>query len=438
MRHGRYGNARRNSSVGSKIVVPRALNVISYIAQSLALKPTDNTSNLQIMRKHKPDYLVVMIVGVLLVLGLIVIYAVSPALSYRLLGDYSENYFLYKQLMNIGIGVVAFIIASRIPIHIWKRFLPLMILACIVSLILLFIPGIAVSQNGATRWIDIGILSFQPAELLKLTTLFYLAFFLGEKTENELQNPYHTLMPVGIILTVLGFIVVVLQRDMGTMMTLVAIIVGMFYLSEVSLRQFFVMITALGVGAVASIVLFPHRIERLLTFLNPGTDVEGTGYHVHQALIAIGSGGFIGLGLGRSVQVYGYLPEAANDSIFAIWAEKFGFIGSLAVLGLFSALLYRLYLVTSQSQNQSTKLVAGGVFLWISSHVVINVGSMLGIMPLTGITLPFLSYGGSSLLLMLIALGVVLQLSRYTERPKSQLSRNINSYNRINSARGRI
>ena len=414
------------------------MKVMSYILQSLALKPSLKASNLQAMRKHKPDYLVVMIVGVLLVLGLIVIYAVSPALSYRLLGDYSENYFLYKQLMNIGIGVVGFIVASKMPIHIWKRLLPLMILACVISLILLFIPGIAVSQNGATRWIDIGILSFQPAELFKLTTLFYLAFFLGEKTDDELQNPYHTLVPVGIILAIIGFIVVVLQRDMGTMMTLVAIIIGMFYLADVSLKQFFIMIAALVAGAVASIVLFPHRIERLFTFLNPGSDVEGTGYHVHQALIAIGSGGLIGLGLGRSVQVYGYLPEAANDSIFAIWAEKFGFIGSLAVLGLFSALLYRLYLVTSQSQNRSTKLVAGGVLLWISSHVVINVGSMLGIMPLTGITLPFLSYGGSSLLFMLIALGVVLQLSRYTERPKSQLSRNINSYTKFNNARGRI
>lgn len=381
-----------------------------------------------------------MAMGVLLVLGLIVIYAVSPALSHRLLGDYSENYFLYRQFMNIGVGLVGFIIASQLPLHIWKKLLPLMVIASIISLLLLFVPGIALSQNGATRWIDLGVLSFQPAELLKLTTLFYLAFFLGEKTDDELQSAYHTLIPVGILLAVLGFVLVVLQRDMGTMMTVVAIIVGIFFIADVSWRHFTTMMIALVTGSVASIILFPHRVERLLTFLNPGSDLDGTGYHVHQALIAIGSGGFLGLGLGRSVQVYGYLPEAANDSIFAIWAEKFGFVGTLIVMGLFAYLLYRLYLITNLGQNRVSKLVAAGIFLWFGSHIIINISSMLGLLPLTGITLPFLSYGGSSLLFMMISLGIALQLSRYTERPKvnGAPSRDVRMGQRNSPVRGRI
>lgn len=401
----------------------------NYLSESLSIKGQDR--NLDNIRRHKPDYQLIMIMGVLLALGMIVIYAVSPALSYGLLGDYSENYFLKRQLFNTFAGIVGFIIAAHIPISLWRRVLPIMIAVTTVSLVALFIPGLAISEKGATRWVGVGPFSFQPAELMKLTTIFYLAFYLGSKRLDELSNAKSTIIPISILLGILGFIVVVIQKDLGTMMALVVIFVGMLFLAEIPIRQMLGLFGFMLAGVAASIALFPHRLERLATFLNPGSDIQGTGFHVHQALLAIGSGGIFGLGLGRSVQVYGYLPEAANDSIFAVWAEKFGFVGTVFILGLFAFLIYKLFIIVRDIKNPSAKLVAGGVMLWFSAHVVINTTAMLGIIPLTGITLPFLSYGGSSLLFMMIALGIAFNLSRYTERSEARRAGSVGQWSRV-------
>jgi cell division protein FtsW len=193
-----------------------------------------------------------------------------------------------------------------------------------------------------------------------------------------------------------------------------------------------------GVGALA-VAVAPHRIERLTTFLSPNNDIEGSGYHINQALIAVGSGGLFGLGLGKSVQAYGYLPEAANDSIFAIYAEKFGFIGTLLVVALFGYLLIKLAKIVQHAPNTFTRLVATGVFAWIGSHTIINIGAILGILPLTGITLPFLSYGGSSLIFIMAAVGLALNVSRYSLSDrvvKSERARTSNA-NRSNGRRHR-
>jgi len=401
-----------------------------YLKNTLTLGKT-RENEIDNIRHHRPDYQLILIMAVLLALGMIVIYAVSPALSYGLLGDYSENYFLKRQLFNTGAGLVGFIVASQMPLKIWRRLLPLMIIATVVSVVTLFIPGLAISEKGATRWIGFGPFSFQPAELMKLTTIFYLAFYLGSKSVSDLRNASKTVIPLGILLAVLGFIVVVVQKDMGTMMALVVIMLGMLYISEIPLMHMASLMGAMLAGAVASIALFPHRIERLMTFLNPGSDIQGTGFHVYQSLIAIGSGGVFGLGLGRSVQVYGYLPEAANDSIFAVWAEKFGFIGTIFILGLFAFMVYKLFTIARDIKNPTARLVASGVMLWFAAHVSINTTAMLGLIPLTGITLPFLSYGGSSLLFMMIALGIAFNLSRYTERIASRNSGAIGQWGRV-------
>jgi len=419
-------------------VISFVFNYINIGLRSMALEPGAGNSIKQHVRRHRPDYQIVMVAGVLLMLGMIIIYSVSPALSQRLLGDYSENYFVYRQFINIGIGLVGFFIAANIPMQLWKRLLPLMIAASFISLAAMFIPGLGIAQNGATRWVGVGPLSFQPAELIKLTTLFYLAFFLGEKPDDQIRDMSKTTLPVGILLLGLSLLIVVVQRDMGTMMSLAAIAITMLFLAEVPLRHFASLVGFLGVGAVMSIVLFPHRVARFLTFLNPNDDLQGAGYHVYQALIAIGSGGFTGLGLGRSVQVYGYLPEAANDSIFAVWSEKFGFIGALVIIGLFTFLLYKIYLLIRDGKDKPSSLLAAGIMVWFASHVAINIGAMLGLLPLTGITLPFISYGGSSMLFMLIALGITFQLSRYTNRPSETrqfATRRNGGVNRV--ARGR-
>ena len=417
-----YQQRRRRSSQpdSSKLsfgkLVSFAFNYINIGLRSMALQPTTGSNKRINVRRHRPDYQIVMIAGVLLMLGMIIIYSVSPALSQRLLGDYSENYFVYRQFINICIGLVGFFIASQIPMQLWKRVLPLMIFVSALVTVAMFIPGIGISQNGATRWIGVGPLSFQPVELMKITTLFYLAFFLGEKSDDDINDASKTALPVGLMLLGLSFLIVVVQRDLGTMMSIAAIAFTLLFIAETPLKHFGTLVGLMTVGAVLSIALFPHRIARFLTFLNPTDDLQGAGYHVYQALIAIGSGGFTGLGLGRSVQVYGYLPEAANDSIFAVWAEKFGFIGALVILGLFTFLLYRLYVLVRDGRDKPSSLVAAGIMVWFASHIAINIGAMLGLLPLTGITLPFISYGGSSLLFMLIALGIAFQLSRYTQK----------------------
>lgn len=204
-----------------------------------------------------------------------------------------------------------------------------------------------------------------------------------------------------------------LQRDLGTMLVIAAIALCMLYIAGGRLRHIWLMAGTMLLSGVLAVLIAPHRVARFLTFLDPSADITGAGHHINQALIGIGSGGLFGLGLGKSVQAYGYLPEAANDSIFAIFAEKFGFIGVMVLLIALGLLLSRVMRVVAHAPNSYTRLIAAGVFAWLFAHMVINIGAMLGLLPLTGITLPFLSYGGSSLLFIMTSLGLLFNISRY-------------------------
>jgi cell division protein FtsW len=354
--------------------------------------------------------------GILLLLGLIVLYSISPVLSHKLYGEVNRNYFLYHQLINIGVALVGFFIAANLHWQKWRKLLPALVVLCGLTTMLLFIPPLSVSKNGATRWIGLGGVSFQPAELLKLTLVVLLASRFAQATREQLNDYRYMFAPTAAILVIVGLLVVIMQRDMGTMLVLAAIVFGLFYASGVSLKQ----IAALGgLGAglgTISIILFPHRMARVLTYLSPTQDVNSGGYHLNQALIAIGSGGLFGLGIGKSVQVYGYLPEAASDSIFAIIAETFGMLGSLAVMAVFGLLLYRGFLIVRRAPDRFGSLLVLGIMLWVGSQAAVNIAAMLGLIPLTGIPLPFLSHGGTSLAMIMTAMGVVVNVSKYTER----------------------
>jgi cell division protein FtsW len=218
-----------------------------------------------------------------------------------------------------------------------------------------------------------------------------------------------------MLLLIVGVVVVGLQEDMGTGLTVFGIVLAVLFAAGLRLKYFALIVAAIALLGVVFIALAPHRIERVLTFFDHSsvTD-EGIGYHINQALIAVGSGGLTGKGLAQSVQAFGYLPEAANDSIFAIMAEKFGFVGVVAILAVFCALFLRLLYIMRHTSAFYPKLLVAGAFGWIFSHAVINVGAMLGLFPLTGITLPFVSLGGTSLICMLAVLGITFQISRYT------------------------
>lgn len=362
--------------------------------------------------RSRPDYGLFGAIGLLLFVGILVIYTISPILNYGAFEDTSANYFLYRHLTHVGLGIVAFIVASRLSLDRWRQFLPVLLWACAISAVMLLIPATNQTFNGATRWVGFGAFSFQPAELIKLTVVLYMGFLFGARSEAELNDSSVTLWPTMTILGGLGFLLVIVQRDLGTMLVITAIIIGLLYFVGVQLRQ--VGLASLIVAAVGlvAVLLFPHRLSRLTTFLNSGEDIQGAGYHIDQALTAIGSGGLTGVGLGQSIQVFGFLPEAENDSVFAIHSEMFGFVGSVAVLVIFGVLLLKILKIAQGQQDRTAQLIVAGFFLWIASHVVINIGAMLSVVPLTGLTLPFLSYGGSSLLMMMTALGIVYGLSR--------------------------
>jgi cell division protein FtsW len=240
--------------------------------------------------------------------------------------------------------------------------------------------------------------------------------FLGRRiSQGKVNDVNETLIPLGILTGTALFIIVILQKDMGTGITLLGILAAMLFAAGLKLRYILLGgLMALLIGGLF-IAIAPHRIERVSTFLSGSHDVaDPSHWHILQANIAIGSGGLMGRGLGQSVQAFGYLPEAVNDSIFAILGEKFGFIGLLAVLGLFFGLLVRLLKILDHLADPVHKMIIAGVFGLIATHAIVNIGAMLGVLPLTGVTLPFLSFGGTSLLFTMIALGLAFQVSRYT------------------------
>jgi len=247
--------------------------------------------------------------------------------------------------------------------------------------------------------------------------LIYLAVFLGKRVkEGTVNDLKESLIPIGVVSAVsLGFIIVI-QKDMGTGIALTAIIFTMLFIAGISRKILAVIGGILLIGGLILIFSSPHRVERVVTFLqgdNTSTS-DAESYHIEHAKIAIGTGGFFGVGIGNSVQATGYLPEAINDSVFAILGETFGFIGLMALLAVFIALLLRLLKVMDHLVDIRLKLLVAGVFGWFGAHVILNIAAMIGIFPLTGITLPLLSFGGTSMIFITAALGLVFQLSRYT------------------------
>lgn len=362
-------------------------------------------------RKHRPDYALIIIALLLCVIGLIVVYAISPGLAATKKVD--TNYFVIKQTIAIVLGLVAFSVFSFLPL----RHLPTMRTALIG---LSVVGAVAVQAfgdqvNGAYRWIQIGGLSFQIAELIKFTIIVWLASFLVERLKKgEIDDTKKSLRPILVLLLIIGVIVAKLESDLGSTGVMIAIIGVMTFVAGLPLQRIAIIGAIIVIGTTLAISTSSYRRDRVATFLNPTKDCQDAGYQACQALIAVGSGGIFGLGLGKSVQAYGYLPEAANDSIFAVSAEKFGFLGVSAIIGLYVALFARLKRVIERTAEPFARLFVIGVLAWLATQAMINIGAMIGMIPLKGITLPFVSYGGTSILFVMAALGVVFHISRYT------------------------
>ena len=369
----------------------------------------------QLGRRHRPDYILVLCIVTLLAVGLVVIYSVSPAISAQITGDVDPNHFMYRQLFFLLIGFAVFSAVNIFPLTFWTKIQKYIIWFAVASFFLLLIPALSLNYGGATRWVHIGPITYQPAELLKFGLIFNMALFLSTKIKNKTLQSKQTTYAFMAIMGAISLEIVILQKDLGTMIPIVAMMLTMLYLSGISMKRFSMIVATIVIGGVLAISMAGHRRARVLTFLNPSADTSGSGYHINQALIAVGSGGFFGRGLGRSVQAYGYLPEAANDSVFAIMAEKFGFAGMMVVFMIYGTMLFRIITIINRAPNHYLKLVSGGVFAWMCVQAFVNIGAMLSIMPLTGVTLPLLSFGGTSLIFTLAALGVVFHISHYTK-----------------------
>jgi cell division protein FtsW len=381
-------------------------------------------------RRHRPDYKIILYMGLLMLLGLVIMYAIGPQRANVLNNAYgtdyyTDTYFFIKQTMSLLLALGAFVLLAAVPFTRFKRHAKMILWAGLAACVALLIVGnilnlgIAQCSLGACRWFDLGPLgSAQPAELLKFGLLVFIAGFLGLRTNQGLVNDlYKTIIPLAALLAVAGLLIIGVQKDMGTGIAMLAIVGSMWVVAGLKLRTAGLLA---GVGVlllVLMIIVAPHRMERITTFLagdSANMAIDDAAYHITHAKIAIGSGGLFGVGIGNSVQATGYLPEAINDSVFAVMGETFGFVGLVVILLLFTALLFRILRVADNLPDIWMRLVVAGIFGWLASHVILNVAAMIGVFPLTGITLPLLSFGGTSMVFIAGALGLVFQLSRYT------------------------
>lgn len=350
--------------------------------------------------KRQFDWIFAGLVILLTLFGLIVVFDASVVEAYQQFGD--KFYFLKLQAVWAVVGLIGLFVVSFIPAKVWSNFAMPFFFLSVILLIAVLLPGVGVEVQGARRWLDLGFTTLQPSELAKLAAVIYLSSWLS-KHQRFLPFIFITSILLGLV---------ILQPDMGTAVILSLTAFSLYFLSGAPIKN---LLTIGLIGAVIGlglIVISPYRLNRLKTFLDPSTDPLGASYHIRQVLIALGSGGWSGQGIGRSRQKYQYLPEATTDSIFAVIAEETGFIGSSMVILALISLVNRGIRISRLASTKFTQLLAGGITSWFALQTLINLSAMVAILPLTGVPLPFISYGGSSLITMLVASGILLNISK--------------------------
>ncbi len=345
-------------------------------------------------------YALIGLTFLILLLGIIAVYDASV---YEAFVDFQDKFhFARQQLIWAVAGLIIMLVTSRLPTNIIKKTATSVFIFTLLLMILVLIPGLGQQVQGARRWLRIGGIQLQPSELLKPALIFYLAAWLQEK------RPLPSFLFIMIV--VLGLTLI--QPDLGTTVVLATTGFLVYYLSGANLSS--MLIIGLGGLALGSLLILssPYRRARVSTFLDPTQDTLGSSYHINQVLIALGSGGWTGVGLGRSRQKYRYLPEATTDSIFAIIAEETGFLGASLIVVLLAALAVIGFRIAVQSKDSFHQLLAGGIAGWIAIQTLLNISAMAALVPLTGIPLPLISYGGSSLLTTLASLGILAAVAR--------------------------
>jgi cell division protein FtsW len=353
---------------------------------------------------RKIDISLLISVIIITLFGLFMIYDASSFVAFR---DFADKYhYLKSQFSWIIFGFAALIFFSLFDYHkLYVLALPILS-GALVLLILVFIPGIGVSLLGAHRWINVRFSLLQPAEFIKLALAIYLAAWFSNKEKGRFAA-FSLLMVL-----VLGL--VMLEPDMGTMVVILTEGLIIYFLSGAKTLYFSLIVPVIGLLGFLFVKLSPYRSQRLETFLNTGSSLNSSSYHVRQILIALGSGGWTGVGLGNSLQKYAYLPEITTDSIFAVIAEELGFIGAVILIIFFIFIIFRCFRTTVKAKENFGKLLAGGITAFLAVQTIINLAAQTALVPLTGIPLPFISYGGSALIVDLAAIGIILNISTQT------------------------
>lgn len=378
----------------------------------------------------KVDYFLLGTVVALIITGILILSNASFSSAQEKFNN-PFHYLSHQIVYGIIPGFFLCLIFLKIPMEKMKKLIFPALILNLLFMGLVFVPGIGLGVKGAARWISIGPLSFQPSEFLKITFILYLASWLSSKNFNNGKNfsntkyrtrrsAFYKNKPADLIsfCLILGLISLFLikQPDIGTLGTIIMIAVIMYFLAGAPLWHIFLILT---IGIIALFILIqiaPYRAARLSIFINPEKAPLGIGYHLQQSLIAIGSGGIKGIGLGLSRQRFGFLPDTISDSIFAIFAEETGLIGSVFLIALFLVFFIRGFQILKKVKNNFLQLTGFGIVSWITLQAFINIGAMMGVVPLTGIPLPFVSYGGSAIMVELIGVGILLNISKYSEK----------------------
>lgn len=356
-----------------------------------------------------PDFWLLSSVLGLLAIGIVMVYSAGSVLAFH---DYGDSfYFVKRQLLFAVLGLAAMFFMMNLDYRHLRKYAKLGLLGCFALLIIVLIPGIGVVRGGARSWLGISSFGIQPSEFMKLGMILFLSYWLSKEDYKITMFTKGLLPPLGIM--GLAFGLIMLQPDLGTGTVMMGASLLIVFTAGARIKHL-TGLAAVGVlGFVGLILAAPYRLQRITAFLDPWSDPLGAGYQIIQSLYAIGPGGLAGLGLGMSRQKYSYVPEPQTDFIFSILSEELGFIGGLLVLLLFLILVWRGMRVAMTVEDSFGSLLAVGIVGMVAVQVVINIGVVIGLMPVTGITLPLISYGGSSLTLMLTALGILLNLSRY-------------------------
>ncbi len=338
---------------------------------------------------------------ILCTVGILFVFEASVAEAYASFGD--QFYYVREQIISLSIGIVGLGIGTLIPSTFWKKISPLMYVISIILLIMVFIPNVGLSVNGARRWIAVGGFSFQPVEIVKFAMIIFFANWMER----------HQKLPPFLFLTAVPVALLFLQPDMGSALIVISIAFGLYFLAGAPIKTFLAT-GGIGIALLGILILIsPYRLRRITTFLDPESDPLGASFHIRQIVIALGNGGLIGQGIGNSRQKFSYIPEASTDSIFSIVAEEIGFVGSVVIIFFFGVFLKCVHQICRKTPPGSyDHLLSHGILIWLGMQIVLNLSAVVALVPLTGVPLPFFSFGGTSLVMVLSVIGILIGIGK--------------------------